>query len=232
MNQPIFNPPNHQVVNPTDSAIVYVVDDDESMREAVRMLLRSVGFAVETFASAEDFLSFELPDLPACVIMDVRLKGQSGLVVQERLSAERSRLPIIFMTAHGDIEMSVRAMKAGAADFLTKPFRDQDLLDAVADALDTDRKRRMQDRSFDGLLRCYESLTPREREVMALVVKGLRNKQIAAEMSLSEITVKIHRNQAMKKMESRSLAEFVLKAGVLGIDSALAAPAQIKPARR
>ncbi|GAB2902358.1 response regulator transcription factor [Paraburkholderia jirisanensis] len=228
MNQPIANQPAAL----TDSAIIYVVDDDESMREAVRMLLRSVGFAVETFASAEDFLAFEMPDIPACVVMDVRLKGQSGLVVQERLGADRSRLPIIFMTAHGDIAMSVRAMKAGAADFLTKPFRDQDLLDAVADALDTDRKRRAQDRSFDGLRRCYELLTPREREVTVLVVKGLRNKQIAAEMSLSEITVKIHRNQAMKKMESRSLAEFVLKAGVLGIDPTLAVPAQTRPVRK
>jgi FixJ family two-component response regulator len=228
MNQPIANQP----ATPAESAIVYVVDDDESMREAVRTLLRSVGFAVETFASAEEFLAFALADIPACVVMDVRLKGQSGLVVQERLSAERSRLPIIFMTAHGDIAMSVRAMKAGAADFLTKPFRDQDLLDAVADALDTDRKRRAQDRSLDGLRRCYELLTPREREVTVLVVKGLRNKQIAAEMNLSEITVKIHRNQAMKKMESRSLAEFVLKAGVLGIDAMPTVPAQLRPVRK
>jgi FixJ family two-component response regulator len=228
MNQPIANQP----ANPAERAIVYVVDDDESMREAVRTLLRSVGFAVETFASAEEFLAFALADIPACVVMDVRLKGQSGLVVQERLSAERSRLPIIFMTAHGDIAMSVRAMKAGAADFLTKPFRDQDLLDAVADALDTDRKRRAQDRSLDGLRRCYELLTPREREVTVLVVKGLRNKQIAAEMNLSEITVKIHRNQAMKKMESRSLAEFVLKAGVLGINAMPTVPAQMRPVRK
>ncbi|MFC7628042.1 response regulator transcription factor [Paraburkholderia humisilvae] len=211
-----------------DEPIVYVVDDDESMREAVEMLLRSVGFNVKTFASAEDFLALPMMDQPACLVIDVRLKGQSGLVVQERYSAHQVRIPIIFMTGHGDIAMSVRAMKAGAADFLTKPFRDQDMLDAVACALESDRQRRAADHSFDDLRRCYATLTPREREVMQLIVKGLRNKQIAAELRLSEITVKIHRNQAMKKMQSRSLAEFVLKGGALGIEAELAFPLQQK----
>jgi RNA polymerase sigma factor (sigma-70 family) len=209
-----------------DDSIVYVVDDDESMRDAVESLLRSVGFDAKTFASAEDFLAFPMPDLPACLIIDVRLKGQSGLVVQERCSAQQVRIPIIFMTGHGDIAMSVRAMKAGAKDFLTKPFRDQDMLDTVADALESDRQRRAADHSFDGLRRCYATLTPREREVMQLIVKGLRNKQIAAELRLSEITVKIHRNQAMKKMQSCSLADFVLKGGALGIEAELTIPLQ------
>jgi FixJ family two-component response regulator len=209
-----------------DDSVVYVVDDDASMREAVEMLLRSVGFSVKTFASAEDFLTFDMPDLPACLVIDVRLKGQSGLAVQQRSGAQQLRIPIIFMTGHGDIAMSVKAMKAGATDFLTKPFRDQDMLDAVAGALESDRQRRAADHSFDGLRRCYATLTPREREVMQLIIKGLRNKQIAAELCLSEITVKIHRNQAMKKMESRSLADFVLKGGALGIEAELSFPLQ------
>ena len=203
-------------VNAT-SAMVYVVDDDASMREAVSMLLRSVGLRVELFASAQEFLAFPRPDVPSCLILDVRLKGQSGLAVQEQIAAGELRVPIIFMTAHGDIAMSVKAMKAGAMDFLAKPFRDQDMLDAVASALGKDEERREADRSVADLRRRYASLTPREREVMAFVASGLMNKQIAAEMRLSEITVKIHRGQAMKKMESRSLADFVLKAEALGV---------------
>ena len=203
-------------VNAT-SAMVYVVDDDASMREAVSMLLRSVGLRVELFASAQEFLAFPRPDVPSCLILDVRLKGQSGLAVQEQIAAGELRVPIIFMTAHGDIAMSVKAMKAGAMDFLAKPFRDQDMLDAVASALGKDEERREADRSVADLRRRYASLTPREREVMAFVASGLMNKQIAAEMNLSEITVKIHRGQAMKKMESRSLADFVLKAEALGV---------------
>lgn len=205
--------------NTANSSIVYVVDDDESMREAVRMLLRSVGYRVEVFASAHEFLAFQMPDVPSCLILDVRLKGQSGLAVQEQIAAGQLRVPIIFMTAHGDIAMSVKAMKAGAMDFLAKPFRDQDMLDAVANALVKDEERRETDHSVADLRRCYESLTPREREVMAFVASGLMNKQIAGEMNLSEITVKIHRGQAMKKMESRSLADFVLKAEALGVKS-------------
>ncbi|MGE8163396.1 response regulator transcription factor [Paraburkholderia sp. NPDC080076] len=202
-----------------NSSIVYVVDDDNSMREAVGMLLRSVGLRVELFASADEFLAVQMPDVPSCLILDVRLKGQSGLAVQEQIAAGAVRVPIIFMTAHGDIAMSVKAMKAGAMDFLAKPFRDQDMLDAVATALGKDEERREADRLVADLRRRYASLTPREREVMAFVGSGLMNKQIAAEMKLSEITVKIHRGQAMKKMESRSLADFVLKAEALGVKS-------------
>jgi FixJ family two-component response regulator len=205
--------------NTATNSIVYVVDDDNSMREAVGMLLRSVGLRVELFASADEFLAFQMPDVPSCLILDVRLKGQSGLAVQEQIAAGAVRVPIIFMTAHGDIAMSVKAMKAGAMDFLAKPFRDQDMLDAVATALGKDEERREADRSVADLRRRYASLTPREREVMAFVASGLMNKQIAAEMRLSEITVKIHRGQAMKKMESRSLADFVLKAEALGVKS-------------
>jgi FixJ family two-component response regulator len=199
------------------ATMVYVVDDDESMRGAVSMLLRSVGLAVETFASAQEFLAFEMPDVPSCLILDVRLKGQSGLAVQEQIAASRLGLPIVFMTAHGDIAMTVKAMKAGAMDFLAKPFRDQDMLDAVTHALARDQERREASRVVDDLRRCYDSLTAREREVMAFVAAGLMNKQIAGEMNLSEITVKIHRGQAMRKMGARSLAEFVLKAEALGV---------------
>jgi FixJ family two-component response regulator len=198
-------------------AIVYVIDDDDSVREAVGALLRSVGMRVETFSSAQEFFAYERPDMPACLILDVRLRGQSGLVVQEQIAAQQMRIPIVFMTAHGDIAMSVRAMKAGAADFLAKPFRDQDLLDAVTLALTDDEERREADRSFAELRRRYASLTPRERQVMARVVNGLRNREIAEEMNLSENTTKFHRNQAMKKMESKSLVDFVLMGGVLGL---------------
>jgi FixJ family two-component response regulator len=209
-----------ETANATSNSIVYVVDDDESMRKAVSMLLRSVGLRVEVFASAQEFLAFPMPDVPSCLILDVRLKGQSGLAVQEQISGGKLLVPIIFMTAHGDIAMSVKAMKAGAMDFLAKPFRDQDMLDAVTTALGKDAERREADRSVADLRSRYESLTPREREVMAFVASGLMNKQIASEMNLSEITVKIHRGQAMKKMESRSLADFVLKAKALGVKSA------------
>jgi FixJ family two-component response regulator len=202
-------------------SMVYVVDDDESMRRAVSMLLRSVGYQVETFASATDFLASSRQDVPSCLILDVRLKGQSGLAVQEQFAASKMQIPIIFMTAHGDIAMSVKAMKAGAMDFLAKPFRVQDMLDAVESALTRDAARRQTDTRDAGLRQRYEELTPREKEVMAYVVRGLLNKQIAAELTLSEITIKIHRAQAMKKMGARSLADFVLKAEALGIiDSA------------
>ncbi|MFM0694270.1 LuxR family two component transcriptional regulator [Paraburkholderia sp. GV068] len=199
------------------NAMVYVVEDDDSMRDAVSMLLRSVGLAVQTFASAQEFLACEMPDVASCLILDVRLKGQSGLAVQEQIAASELGLPIVFMTAHGDIAMTVKAMKAGAQDFLAKPFRDQDMLDAVENALALDEKRRTSSRSVADLRACYESLTPREREVMAFVVSGLMNKQIASELDLSEITVKIHRGQAMKKMHARSLAELVRKAEALGV---------------
>jgi RNA polymerase sigma factor (sigma-70 family) len=203
-----------------EGAMVYVIDDDDAVREAVGALLRSVGMHVETFSSAHEFFAYEMPDAPACLILDVRLRGHSGLVVQEQIAAQQMRIPIVFMTAHGDIAMSVKAMKAGAADFLAKPFRDQDLLDAVTHALADEEERREADRSFAELRRRYESLTPRERQVMARVVNGMRNRQIAEEMNLSENTTKFHRNQAMKKMESKSLVDFVLMGGVLGLQEA------------
>jgi FixJ family two-component response regulator len=203
----------------TDDAgdsIVYVIDDDSAMREAVETLLGSVGLSVKLFATATAFLSLDLPDVPSCVVLDVRLKGQSGLEVQEHI-VRRLHLPVILMTAHGDIPMSVQAMKAGAIDFLPKPFRGQDMVEAVTRALETDRKRRVAVRSAAVLRERYESLTPRERTIMAMVADGLLNKQIAAELNLSEITVKLHRAQAMRKMESRSIADFVLKAEALGL---------------
>lgn len=202
-----------------DAAIVYVVDDDPSMRTALDMLLRSVGLRVETFASAQDFLDRAPEDAPGCLILDVRLKGESGLAVQEQMAAAGNPIPIVFMTAHGDIAMSVRAMKSGATDFLAKPFRDQDMLDAVSAALARDAARRRVDQSGAALRERYGTLTPREREVMALVVRGLLNKQVAGELGLSEITVKLHRGNAMRKMGARSLADLVLKARELGITS-------------
>ncbi|KWR91580.1 response regulator transcription factor [Cupriavidus sp. IDO] len=204
---------------PGGAPVVYVVDDDDSMRAALSMLLRSVGLHVEVFASAQEFLAHKQADAPSCLVLDVRLKGQSGLAVQEQITASGMPIPIVFMTAHGDVAMTAKAMKAGATDFLAKPFRDQDMLDAVSSALARDEARRTSDQSCADLRRRYQSLTPREREVMALVVRGLMNKQIAAEMNLSEITVKLHRGQAMKKMGSRSLADFVLKAEALGVVS-------------
>lgn len=197
-------------------SIVYVVDDDQDMREAITVLLNSVDVPAQTFGSVNEFLAFDMPDIPSCLILDVRLRGQSGLAAQDQIARQR-RLPIIFVTAHGDIEMSVTAMKGGAFDFLAKPFRGQDMLDAVADALAKDKTRREAERWFEILRARYESLTAREREVMVFVARGLLNKQIAAEMALSEMTVKLHRAQAMKKMEARSLADFVLKADALGL---------------
>lgn len=197
-------------------SIVYVIDDDSAMREAVETLLASVGLTVELYATATEFLARDLPDLPSCVVLDVRLKGQSGLEVQEQI-VRRLRLPVILMTAHGDIPMTVRAMKAGAVDFLPKPFRGQDMVEAVTHALESDRERRQGERSDAVLRELYEALTPRERSVMTMVAEGLLNKQIAAELNLSEITVKLHRGQAMKKMGSQSLADFVLKAEALGL---------------
>ncbi|WEY42210.1 response regulator [Paraburkholderia sp. SUR17] len=195
---------------------VFVIDDDSAMRQAVESLLDSVGLNVRLFATAQAFLALELPDVPGCVVLDVRLRGQSGLAVQRQI-AHRLRLPVILMTAHGDIAMSVEAMKAGAIDFLTKPFRAQDMIDAVTRALETDRKRRAAERSAAILRACYELLTPRERTIMTMVANGLLNRQIADELNLSEITVKLHRGQAMRKMKSPSLADFVLKADALGL---------------
>jgi FixJ family two-component response regulator len=197
--------------------IVFVIDDDASIREALRSLFGSVGLRVEVFGSAPEFLQSRLPDVASCLVLDIRLPGVSGLDFQEDLAKANIRIPIIFMTGHGDIPMSVKAMKAGAVDFLTKPFRDQDMLDGVTRALERDRKRRESEQAVSGLRLLFDSLTPREREVIALVTSGLMNKQIAAELGVSEITVKIHRGHVMRKMGARSLADLVRMAEMLEI---------------
>ena len=197
--------------------IIYIVDDDESMREALRRLFGSVGLRVEMFGSATEFLRSKLPDVASCLVLDVRLPGLSGLDFQAELAKASIHIPIIFMTGHGDIPMSVKAMKAGAVDFLTKPFRDQDMLDAVAMAIERDRERRQEEKRLSDLRSHFEALTPREREVMGLVTAGMMNKQIAGELKLAEITVKIHRGHIMRKMGARSLADLVRMAEVLGV---------------
>ena len=197
--------------------MVYVIDDDLAVREALSGLFRSVGLQVKTFASPPEFLASRLADVPSCLVLDVRLPGHSGLEFQTELAKANIHIPIIFMTGHGDIPMTVRAMKGGAVDFLTKPFRDQDMLDAVVTAIERDRKRREVEKVVANLNALFETLTSREREILALVASGLMNKQIAAELGLAEITVKIHRGHIMKKMGARSLADLVRKAETLGI---------------
>jgi len=197
--------------------IVFVVDDDPSIRRAIKRLIGSVGLQVELFGSAQEFLQGNRPDVPGCLVLDIRLPGISGLDFQRQLAEASIHTPIIFITAHGDIPMTVRAMKAGAVEFLTKPFRDQDLLDAIHVALERDRTRRQQEAEIKTLQKRLESLTPREREVFPLVVSGLLNKQIAGEIGTSETTVKVHRSQLMRKMGADSLAELVRLAERIGI---------------
>jgi FixJ family two-component response regulator len=199
--------------------VVFVIDDDSSLRTALRRLLEAVGLSVKTFGSGLEFLQSKPLDMPCCAILDVRLPGLSGLDLQREMAERGIQIPIIFITGHGDIPMSVRAMKAGAVEFLTKPFRDQDLLDAVVKAIERDRAARAQRADIAQLREHYGSLTPREREVMALVAAGLLNKQIASELGTSEKTIKVHRSQVMQKMRARSFAELVRMADRLGIDS-------------
>lgn len=199
------------------SSMVYVVDDDASIRDALSNLLRSAGIQVETFASTAEYLRQPKVDGASCLVLDVRLQGNSGLDFQKQLVESNANIPIIFITGHGDIEMSVKAMKAGAVDFLAKPFREQDLLDAVSGALQADVRRREIEQQRSNLQTHYQSLTAREKEVMALAAKGLMNKQIAGQMNLSEITVKIHRAHAMKKMHAKSFADLVRMAESLGV---------------
>lgn len=206
-------------MNPDDS-VVFVIDDDPHMRDSLVGLLRSIRQRVESFASTEAFLRSALPELPACLVLDVRLPGRSGLELQRAMARSGNRLPIVFITGHGDIPMSVTAMKAGAIEFLTKPFRDQDLLDAIQRGIAIDREGRSASAEVAGIRARFDTLSAREREVMALVTAGLLNKQIAAELGLSEITVKIHRGHVMRKMQAKSLPELVRLADRLSADTA------------
>jgi FixJ family two-component response regulator len=199
------------------SSTVYVIDDDAALRDALSSLFRSVGLQVQPFASASELLKGKLPETPGCLVLDIRLPGVSGLDFQAHLATAGIHMPIVFMTGHGDIPMSVRAMKAGAIDFLTKPFRDQDMLDSVFAALERDRKRWEDDKAAAAVSALYQTLTSREKEVMFFVTKGLMNKQIAGEMGLSEITVKIHRGHVMQKMAVHTLADLVRIAERLGL---------------
>ncbi|HTW23530.1 MAG TPA: response regulator transcription factor [Candidatus Baltobacteraceae bacterium] len=197
---------------PDNNPAIFVVDDDASVRDAISNLLESVGLHGETFASADEFLSAPRPGVPSCLILDVKLPGRNGLEIQEDLESIGYRIPIVFITAHGDVPMTSRAMKAGAVDFLAKPFQKKDLLDAVHQAIERDRVQREEDAELSSIRSRLETLTQREREVMDLVVTGLMNKEAAAQLGLSEITVKVHRGRVMQKMQADSLAELVIMA--------------------
>ena len=203
--------------SPQNDPQVFVIDDDAGVRSALQALLRSVGLRVSTFGSPAEFLASQRPDGPSCLVLDVRLPGLSGLDFQAELTKAEIRVPIIFITGHGDIPMTVRAMKAGAVEFLSKPFRDQDLLDAVQLGLDRDRARRESDKTVSGLQQAFRSMSAREQQVMPLVTAGLMNKQIAAEIGVSEITVKVHRGNVMRKMGAKSVADLVRMADALGL---------------
>ena len=198
---------------------VLVVDDDALVRKALRELFESVGLQVTVFQSTQEFLRAERPDVPCCLVLDVRLPGQSGLEFQRELNERNIALPIVFLTGHGDVPMSVRAMKAGAIEFLTKPFREQELLDAVQVAIDHDRSTRQDAELLTELRRRFDALTPRERTIMTLVMAGWRNKQIAGEIKISEATVKVHRTNLMRKMQAMSLADLIVMAGKLGLSN-------------
>jgi FixJ family two-component response regulator len=199
--------------------VVFVIDDDASVRDAIADLLRSVGLEVQSFGSSQAFLQSKRPDAPGCIVLDVRLPGPSGLEFQRTLSESNIHLPIIFISGHGDIPMSVRAMKSGAVEFLTKPLPEQELLDAIQTGIERDRARRQEAKVIAELRERFGSLTPREREVLALVVTGRRNKQIAAQAKLSEMTVKVHRSQIMRKMRAKSLVDLVRMADALGVST-------------
>ena len=207
---------SHEPASAKEST-VFVIDDDVAMRATLSSLFRSVGLRVELFGSAHEFAQIKMPDVASCLVLDIRLPGVSGLDFQTELAEADIRIPIIFMTGHGDIPMSVKAMKAGAIDFLTKPFRDQDILDAAVRALERDQKRRDSEKAVSELRILFDSLTSREREVMTHVAAGLMNKQIAAKLGITEITVKVHRGHMMRKMKARSLVDLVAMADLLGI---------------
>ena len=207
---------SHEPASAKES-IVFVIDDDVAMRATLSSLFRSIGLRVELFGSANEFAQIKMPDVASCLVLDIRLPGVSGLDFQAKLAEADIHIPIIFMTGHGDIPMSVKAMKAGAIDFLTKPFRDQDMLDAVIRALERDQKKRDSEKAVSELRILFDSLTSREREVITLVAAGLMNKQIAAKLGITEITVKVHRGHMMQKMKARSLIDLLGMADLLGI---------------